>query len=539
MAESAKTDEQLIYEEYERRIKEILEANAPSKVGNVPNLMAKNKGKEYNLYMKVARKYREPVLGRYKPPKREEEELEEEIQAASSDEEGEESDEMSSDGGEDAGPITYAWTLIMRQKWSQEFKKDSLNEKSEESFANCEEEVMQKFRHPKLDFTFRLRFPQLHDDINDSIATDDDGNHMKDIIWRQKSSPLTESVKDYEQIVNPYGEAFDGLCVEDEDDRSSMFISPSGGLRVGNYEGGDSKLCGPLDLDWGEPMNVSVVELYVAVPPVLAMPFSENERDAGKKHHGELQGTAEIKSNCLYLPGKSKETPPFGGVEISYHEDFRFQSTDFTWSLFVQKHFMQKQGAGLITKGERGFELKIFEAMQGDMICATIRSGSNFKIKGLFRPKSEFDLPTEKGVDARDWEEDPNLKWVHVALTYGDETLRLYVNGEEVVSRKHRMDSLGYDKHDILVGSDGNDGTLIGRICELYMYRVCLSADEIKTLIEETQPRLAQINEGIKQEMGEAEEEARKKAAPNKQQMDAAERIRRKMARRKAKRRKE
>jgi len=399
-------------------------------------------------------------------------------------------------------------------------------------FANCTKEDFEKFKN-KAGFKFKLVFPTFHEDQSYNVKTDNDDNYLNSIIWTQKSSPLHEGMAvDFEQIENPYGEAFDGLYVDNSDDRNSMFTS-GGNLRVGLWEAHEGMLCGPLDTDWGEPWAVQVVELYAAVPTVAALPLISNAKDANKRHSGKVQGTAEIKNDCLCLP-KGTE---YGGVLIKNHEDFKFKD-GFSVCMWVQKHYVQKNGAVFISKGsiDKGFSMSTVEQMDGDYLRCACRFGSGGvrKISAMFRPKEEFDLPSDPSI-ADVYVEDPNHTWYHIAMTCSTTSVDMYINGEHKGKKKCNGSYL-FNKNDVLIGSDGGSKTLQGRVFDVYLFGTALSQTDIQSLMEEGKQRLGSIEEKIKEEQEMLAEEAKKKAAPSKAQLSAQERIRRKMQKRMAKR---
>lgn len=66
-----KPEEELVRKEYQIRIGAILRVHNPSKLGNLPKLLDKYKGKEHSLYQKVCQKYKEPTMEEYDAPARE------------------------------------------------------------------------------------------------------------------------------------------------------------------------------------------------------------------------------------------------------------------------------------------------------------------------------------------------------------------------------------------------------------------------------------------------------------------------------------
>jgi len=184
---------------------------------------------------------------------------------------------------------------------------------------------------------------------------------------------------------------------------------------------------------------------------------------------------------------------------------------------------------------DRGFCISIVEQLDGDYLRCSARYGSGGykKLNTMFRPKSEFDLPDDpKMLDVH--VEDPNQSWYHIAMTASTKELKMYINGEEKGTKKVHGNYLA-NKHNILVGSDGASKTLQGRMFDFYIFDQTLDQKAIESLMNEGAKRIPTIEEKIKEEDAELAEAEKKKKAPTKNQVDMQERIRRKMARRKQK----
>jgi len=518
--------------EYRRRIVEIYEAHAADRVSTVDGLLDKYKGKEHTLYMKICKKYHEPTMARFKAPiiveEEPEEESEEEVEGDESSEEEEEEDD---DEQQEEADLPCAWKLILKQSKAG-FDGDAFKggdvPLSENSFANVSPDYIKSFRNGKKQYRFKLKFPTLKDDRPNDFKIGDNDEVLNEIIWTQKSNINENTVEGFEQVVNDYGEAFNGLCVDKTEGRSSMFTSPSGDLRVGMWELSENDaLCGPLDTDWGEPLDVYNVELYVMVPPIICMPLGTTTKNVVGKHVGEAEGSAKIQFGCLNFPKDDDHKC----VTISNDKQLFRWTAEFSACMFFQKHFKQSEGACLVSKGNRdtGFMLKIEERLDGDYIKAQARTGQGIsRVNCKYRDKSEWDILQDKELN-KFHDEAPNLNWTHVCMTLGDRKLKLYINGKMVAEKK--ASSMLINTKDITLGAEnGEKPHLKGRIFDFNVFGQCLDEAAILSIMNDGAKRIPSIDEAVKASVVVKEVKA------SKSQLSQQERIRRKMAARMAKR---
>ncbi len=108
-----------------------------------------------------------------------------------------------------------------------------------------------------------------------------------------------------------------------------------------------------------------------------------------------------------------------------------------------------------------------------------------FKNKALF----SIDPDGKRYTNTTDSINVPSNKWVHIAGTYDNETIKLYKNGILISSVALKGPMLFNDRNPLLIGGNSNDmnHTLVdcfkGDIDEVRIYKRALSVEELRELI--------------------------------------------------------
>jgi len=488
----------MMREEYQRRLTEVYEQNCPNRIDSIDGLLDKYAGKEHTIYIKVCQKYREPIMSKYKPvlPESEEEESDDSLDrearelASSSDEDEDDSDEEEIDQSK----IPVAWKLLLKQSEEHFFTEEQYTADEEGLFASMNDGDLSPYRTNQGTYMFKLRFPNLEEDRPYDIREDDNGEKALEIVWSQSNSITEASSGEVETLYNFYGEQFDGLFVDEEEE--CLFFGA--GMKVGLYgEGPEGALCGPLDDEWGEPMRVSQVELYVGVQPLIHLGMEANTKDTMGKKNGTIEGDAEIKDSCLFLP-KSDES--IRGVSIEHDGDMRNQfKNGMTVCMWFQKHFKQQSegSVALVTKGEwrKNFSLTMSSQLDGDYMRACVKTGQGMKkCQAKFKDKSEFDVLEDKAL-AEFHEETADVQWHHAALSVDTSDLKLYHNGNVIAEQKN-VRGTNITPGDIFIGSEeGNRMKLQGRIFDFCIFDQPLGPEGVVAVMEKGRPRCAKIDE--------------------------------------------
>jgi len=518
----------MMREEYERRITEIYQQQDSTKIDKIDGLLDKYAGKEHTLYMKICQKYREPIMGRYKPepPSEEEEEESEDELDSDADEDEDEEEEESEDFEEDDGPQPTAWHRLIRQTTGNWFEEGQTEASEHDLFCELGRDVIETYRQKKGHFKFMLTFPNMEEDRPYEIKNDENGTPSINIVWTQEENPHEASTGGVEVLVNHYGEAFDGICYDED---TPCFFT-GGALRVGLFEAADTgQLCGPLDEEWGEPIGVNECELYVAVPSLICMPLRINTRDSNGAHHGKCEGNAQIKDGCLFLPNGDEPQC----VNIPHHDNFKSSKKSLTVAMWFQKHYRGKTGACLVSKGNwrKNFSIVLNNQIDGDYVRGCLKTTHGVKkCQNKFKDISEFDLLDDAELN-KFHSEDADLTWFHGALTLGKGVMQVWINGEAVCQQKAPA-GLNHTSESITIGAeDGSTTILQGRMFDFVLFEHCLAAEEIRTLMESGQGRCAQIDESVQKSS------STKKKVANKGDNDRLAKMQARMAKRAKKKR--